>query len=48
MKYNEKYDRYVTEEGLVYRKNKDGVLILCKQTNYNGYYNRKHNRCRWE
>lgn len=38
MKYNEKYDRYVTEEGLVYRKNKDGVLILCKQTIYNGYY----------
>ena len=37
MKYNEKYDRYITNDGLVYRKNKDGILVLCKQTNYNGY-----------
>ena len=37
MKYNEKYDRYITNNGLVYRKTKDERLVLCKQTNYNGY-----------
>lgn len=37
MKYNEKYNRYVTENGLVYRKTRTGILLQCKQTNYNGY-----------
>lgn len=38
MKYNEKYDRYVTKGGLVYRyDSKQDKLVLCKQSNSNGY-----------
>ena len=38
MKYNEKYDRYVTKGGLVYRYNtKKDRLIQCKLTIVHGY-----------
>lgn len=39
MKYNEKYDRYVTKGGLVYRyDSKQDKLVLCKlSTNRYGY-----------
>lgn len=39
MRYNEKYDRYVTKGGLVYRYDKkNDKLILCKlTTDKNGY-----------
>ena len=39
MRYNEKYDRWVTNGGLVYRYNsKRDILVLCKPTlNHTGY-----------
>lgn len=38
MKYNEKYGRWVTKGGLVYRyDSKQDKLVLCKQYNTNGY-----------
>ena len=38
MKYNEKYDRYVTTGGLVYRyDSKQDKLVLCKLSNSHGY-----------
>lgn len=38
MKYNEKYDRYVTKGGLVYRYDgKKDRLIQCRSTNSYGY-----------
>ena len=41
MKYNAKYDRYVTKGGLVYRYSKSqDKLILCKQTKNNCGYTR--------
>lgn len=41
MKYNEKYDRYVTKGGLVYRYSKrQDKLILCKQNKDKDGYTR--------
>jgi len=38
MKYNEKYKRWFTKGGLVYRyDSKQDKLILCKQSDNNGY-----------
>ena len=38
MKYNAKYDRWVTVEGKVYRRDKQGNFVECKQTTQkNGY-----------
>lgn len=38
MKYNDKYNRWVTEDGKVYRQDKEGNYIECKQTTMkNGY-----------
>ena len=38
MKYNEKYDRYITKEGLVYKyDSKQDKLVLCKQYDIYGY-----------
>ena len=38
MKYNEKYDRYVTKGGLVYRyDSKKDRLVQCKLQSINGY-----------
>ena len=38
IKYNPTYNRWVTDKGEVYRKDKSGKLILCKQrTNEKGY-----------
>lgn len=38
MKYNEKYDRWVTKSGLVYRYNsKQDKLVLCKLRSNKGY-----------
>jgi hypothetical protein len=31
MKYIEKYNRYATEDGRIFRKNKSGELLECKQ-----------------
>lgn len=39
LKYNEKYDRWVTEDGLIYRYNsKQDKLILCNQTKMKNNY----------
>jgi hypothetical protein len=39
MKYNAEYDRWVTEEGKVYRQDKEGNYIECKPTlQKSGYY----------
>lgn len=38
IKYNKKYDRWVTDTGIVYRQDKSGAFIVCKQSNScNGY-----------
>lgn len=38
MKYNEKYDRWFTKSGLVYRYSKSqDKLVLCKQSSDGGY-----------
>ena len=39
LKYNENYDRWVSEDGLIYRKSsKQDKLILCKQTKLKNNY----------
>lgn len=41
MKYSEKYDRYVTKGGLIYRySKKQDKLIICKQTKKDSGYNK--------
>lgn len=37
IKYNQKYDRWVTDTGEVYRQDKLGAFVLCKQSDSNGY-----------
>lgn len=37
IKYNSTYDRWVTDDGLVYRQDKSGAFVLCKQSNSYGY-----------
>lgn len=37
MKYNVKYKRYVSNNGLVYRKDKNGILHVCTQFSNHGY-----------
>lgn len=37
IKYNSTYDRWVTDDGLVYRQDKSGAFVLCKQSKSNGY-----------
>ena len=33
IKYNQKYDRWVTDTGIVYRQNNTGAFVVCKQSN---------------
>lgn len=47
MKYNVKYKRYVSSNGLVYRKDKNGILHICAQFSNHGYMRvtcAKHNK----
>lgn len=44
IKYNEKYDRWVTDDGLVYREDKQHNRILCKPTLSHGYLRLKINK----
>lgn len=37
IKYNSTYDRWVTDDGKVYRQDKSGAFIVCKQSKSNGY-----------
>lgn len=37
MKYNVKYKRYVSSNGSVYRKDKNGILHICAQFSNHGY-----------
>lgn len=37
IKYNQKYDRWVTDTGIVYRQDNSGAFIVCKQSDSNGY-----------
>lgn len=37
MKYNKKYNRWITDDGKVYRQSKEGLFIECKQNNNGGY-----------
>ena len=60
IKYNQKYDRWVTDTGVVYRQDNTGAFVVCKQSYRRGYkqtyvakpYRQSilvHNKvCRWE
>ena len=37
IKYNQKYDRWVTDNGIVYRQDNSGAFFICKETDVEGY-----------